>query len=93
MMQNLNIGEGSEVQLETIALPTATFAKFQPQSIEFNDITDTRAVLENELRQFSCLTVGDIIGIKYNEKYYELLVVETLPAQAVYIIDCDLQVS
>lgn len=50
-------------------------------------------VLENCLRNFSCLTTGDVIAIKYNSKAYELCVLETKPGNAVIIIECDMNVS
>jgi len=92
MMRNLLAEEGSDVQVESASLPVATFALFQPQTSEFSEITDQKAMLEQALRSFACLTVGDMIGIRYNDKLYELLVLETKPANAVTVIECDLHV-
>jgi ubiquitin fusion degradation protein 1 len=36
---------------------------------------------------------GDIIAISYNKKIYELNVLETKPASAVSIIECDMNVE
>jgi len=36
---------------------------------------------------------GDIIAINYNKKIYELNVLETKPAPAVSIIECDMNVE
>lgn len=93
MMRNLLLEEGGLVQLESVSLPVATFTKFQPQSEDFLDITNPKAVLENALRNFGCLTAGDIIAIKYNDKIYELCVLETKPGKAVSIIECDMNVD
>jgi len=90
MMRNLLAEEGTTIQVESASLPVATFALFQPQTSEFQEITDQKAMLEQALRNFACLTVGDMIGIRYNEKLYELLVMETRPAHAVTVIECDL---
>ncbi|KXJ29206.1 Ubiquitin fusion degradation protein 1-like [Exaiptasia diaphana] len=68
MMRNLLLEEGALLDIESSSLPVASFAKFQPQSCDFLDITNPKAVLENALRSFACLTTGDIIAIKYNEK-------------------------
>lgn len=92
MMRNLLLEEGGLLQVESASLPVASYAKFQPQSVDFLDITNPKAVLENALRSFACLTKGDVIAIKYNEKIYELLVLETKPGNAVSIIECDMQV-
>uniref|UniRef100_A0A6G1SHI3 Ubiquitin fusion degradation protein 1 homolog n=1 Tax=Aceria tosichella TaxID=561515 RepID=A0A6G1SHI3_9ACAR len=93
MMRNLLLEEGSVVNIESVSLPVATFSKFQPQSVDFLDITNPKAVLENELRSFACLTTGDIIAISYNDRIYELLVLETKPERAVSIIECDMNVD
>ncbi len=43
-MRNLLLEEGGLVQVESISLPVATFTKFQPQSSDFLDITNPKAV-------------------------------------------------
>ncbi|XP_051524263.1 ubiquitin recognition factor in ER-associated degradation protein 1 [Myxocyprinus asiaticus] len=93
MMQNLLLEEGGLVQVESVNLMVATYSKFQPQSPDFLDITNPKAVLENALRSFACLTTGDVIAINYNEKIYELRVMETKPDKAVSIIECDMNVD
>ncbi|XP_070572367.1 ubiquitin recognition factor in ER-associated degradation protein 1-like [Ptychodera flava] len=93
MMRNLLLEEGGLVQVESATLPVATYSKFQPQSIDFLDITNPKAVLENALRSFACLTTSDVIAIRYNKKDYELLVLETKPGKAVSIIECDMSVE
>ena len=93
MMRNLLLAEGSIVTVESASLPVATFSKFQPQSVDFLDITNPKAVLENALRGFACLTTGDVIAINYNDRIYELFVVETKPKGAVTIIECDMRVD
>ena len=72
--------------MESASLPVATFAKFQPHSTEFLDMTNPKAVLEARLRNFACLSTGDVIAIMYNNKIYELSVLETKPSNAVSVI-------
>jgi len=93
MMHNLLLEEGELVNVESVSLPVATFSRFQPQSEDFLDITNPKAVLENGLRSFACLTTGDVIAIKYNQKIYEMCVLETKPGPAVSIIECDMNVE
>ncbi|KAH3883748.1 hypothetical protein DPMN_007715 [Dreissena polymorpha] len=88
MMKNLLLQEGDLIQVDNVSLPIATFAKFQPQHTDFLDISNPKAVLENALRSFACLTVEDLIEFKYNDKMYELRVLETKPGRAVSIILC-----
>lgn len=92
-MHNLLLEEGELLNVESVSLPIATFSRFQPQSEDFLDITNPKAVLENGLRSFACLTTGDLIAIKYNQKIYEMCVLETRPGSAVSIIECDMNVE
>ncbi|XP_078037911.1 ubiquitin fusion-degradation 1-like [Augochlora pura] len=93
MMLNLLVEEAELINVESVSLETATFSRFQPQSKDFLDITNPKAVLENALRSFACLTTGDVIAIKYNQRIYELCVLETKPDSAVRIIECDMNVE
>jgi len=93
MMQNLLMSEGSLITIKNVSLPKATFVKFRPQSVDFLDITNPRAVLENSLRKFTCVTVGDIIMIQYIDKNYYLEILEVKPADAVSIIETDCNVD
>lgn len=92
MMRNLMIDEGDVLTVESATLPVASYSKFEPQSPDFLDITNPKAMLENALRSFACLTSGDVIAIRYNNKLYELRVLETRPGPAVSIIECDMDV-
>lgn len=93
LMHNLLLQEGDIINIECISLPVATYARFQPQSEDFLDISNPKAVLENGLRSFACLTTGDIIAIRYNARIYEMCVLETKPGSAVSIIECDMNVE
>nr|BAN21074.1 ubiquitin fusion degradaton protein [Riptortus pedestris] len=93
MMRNLMLEESDVIEIESVSLPVATFSRFQPQSPDFLDISNPKAVLENCLRNFACLTTGDVINIKYNQRDYELSVLETQPGNAVSIIECDMNVE
>ena len=44
MMRNLLLEEGDLVQIQSASLPIATYAKFQPQSVDFLDISNPKAV-------------------------------------------------
>ncbi|GFS15272.1 ubiquitin fusion degradation protein 1-like protein [Elysia marginata] len=44
MMRNLCVDEGDFVQIDNVSLSVATYAKFQPQSVDFLDITNPKAV-------------------------------------------------
>jgi len=93
MMQNLLIEEGSVITVANISLPKATFVKLQPQSVDFLEISNPRAVLEHALRNFSCVTKGDIIQLPYNNKNYHFELKEVEPQDAACIIETDCNVD
>ncbi|KAI8920643.1 ubiquitin fusion degradation protein [Entophlyctis helioformis] len=94
MMQSLLLQEGQIVQIKSTSLPLGKFVKIQPQSVDFLDITDPKAVLEQAMRSFSTLTPGDIITISYNSSLFDILVMEIKPeGPGISIIETDLEVD
>mmetsp|Transcript_39694 Transcript_39694/g.86538 ORF Transcript_39694/g.86538 Transcript_39694/m.86538 type:complete len:328 (+) Transcript_39694:97-1080(+) len=93
MMCNLLLAEGDLAQVTNTSLPKGTFVKLQPVSSDFLDIHNPRAVLENSLRNYATLTVGDCIVIDYNSKRFEIEIVECKPANAISIIEADVNVD
>ncbi|KAK9766208.1 ubiquitin fusion degradation protein, variant 3 [Basidiobolus ranarum] len=93
IMQSLLLEPGDLIEVKNVTLPLGSFVKIQPQSVDFLDITDPKAVLENALRNFTTLTNGDIITIHYNNHLYEILVMEVKPTgPGISIVETDLEV-
>jgi ubiquitin fusion degradation protein 1 len=93
MMQNLLIEEGAVITITNVSLPKATFVKLQPQHVDFLEISNPRAVLEHALRNFSCVTKGDVIQIPYNNKNYHFALKDVQPQDAACIIETDCNVD
>jgi len=93
MMQNLLLEEGSILSVKNVSLPKATFVKLQPQHVDFLEISNPRAVLEHALRNFSCVTKGDVICVPYNNKNYHFMLQEVKPQDAACIIETDCNVD
>jgi len=93
MMEQLRLNEGDLCLIEYASLQRATYAKFKPTSTDFLNITNPRAMLEVELRKFACLTKGDLISVEYNEQVLQFKVMDVKPANAVTIIECDMNVE
>jgi ubiquitin fusion degradation protein 1 len=93
MMQNLLIEEGQLITVMNVSLPKATFVKLQPQSVDFLEISNPRAVLEHALRNFSCVTIDDTIQILYNQKNYHFTLKDVQPSPAACIIETDCNVD
>ncbi|KAE8660055.1 hypothetical protein F3Y22_tig00116959pilonHSYRG00583 [Hibiscus syriacus] len=67
MMENMQIEEGDYMYMKNKMLEKATYIKLQPHSNEFLEISNPKAVLEENLQQFSCLTKGDTVRISHGE--------------------------
>ncbi|CAE7553881.1 Ufd1 [Symbiodinium sp. CCMP2592] len=93
MMQNLLLEVGSRVEITNTSLPKGSFVKLQPVHSDFLEIHNPRAVLENSLRNFATLTVGDCIVIDYNQRKYEIEIAECKPTKAISIIEADVNVD
>mmetsp|Transcript_29632 Transcript_29632/g.41700 ORF Transcript_29632/g.41700 Transcript_29632/m.41700 type:complete len:314 (-) Transcript_29632:68-1009(-) len=93
MMQLIGVEEGGFVSVKSVNLPKGTYVKLQPHTTSFIELANPKAILERQLRNFACLTLGDVIAIEYNKKYYHLSVVELKPAKAVTILETDIQLD
>lgn len=70
---------GDIIQIKSTSLAPANLVKLQPQSINFLDISDPKAVLEMAFRNFATLTQGDIFQFNYNDTIYDVAVLEVKP--------------
>jgi len=94
LRDNLRVADGGLITVTNISLPKAEFCLLQPQSAAFvYELSNAKAVLEHELRGFSCVTAGDTIPISYNNKVYSILIQEVKPSPAACIIETDCRVE
>lgn len=95
LMKHLGLKEEDKVTIESVSLPSATYCKLLPLTRNTAYISDSKAVLEENLRHFCCLTEGDILSIYEPNKIqiYKLKVEEIKPESAVSIICCDMDVD
>ena len=93
MMQNLLLSPGDLLRVDNVSLPKATHVKIRPQSVDFIELSNPKAVLESALRKFSCLTQNDQICVPYNGKNYYLDIREVRPGNACSIIETDVNLD
>lgn len=94
MMETLALQPGSLIKIASCDLPNGQFVKIEPQSVDFLEISDPKAVLENALRKFSTLTVNDIIEIDYNDTKFGIKVLEVKPESSnsgICVVETDLE--
>lgn len=93
-MRALGLNEGDRLRVTGTTLPKGRLVKIQPQTVDFLEISDPKAVLEQALRNYSALTPGDIIEFKYNCLTFEVLILKVEPqAPSIAITDTDLEVD
>ncbi|CAG9319932.1 unnamed protein product [Blepharisma stoltei] len=93
LMNHLGISEGGDVSVESIRLPRGTFVKIQPHTTAFIDLPNPKAVLENALRSYACLSQGDSISVQFAGRSFEIDIIETRPGPAIMTIQTDLEVD
>ncbi|RPB26261.1 ubiquitin fusion degradation protein Ufd1 [Terfezia boudieri ATCC MYA-4762] len=96
MMNTLLLEPGDLLEVKSTDLPDGKFIKLQPQSVNFLDISDPKAVLENSLRHFSALTKDDIFSFSYNDQIYEIAILEVKPMTekgAISCVETDIEVD
>lgn len=96
LLATLNSETGSLVQITNLSLPLGEFIKIEPQSVDFLEISDPKAVLEHALRNFTTMTIGDIFEISYNSRTYGIKVLEIKPENsrsAICVVETDLEVD
>jgi len=94
VMRSLGISDGTEMLVETAELPRGTFAKLQPLSEDFCELQDPKGTLERAISGvYSTLTKGDAISMWHDGKELELFVIELQPADAVCVVETELEVD
>ncbi|KAG6160730.1 hypothetical protein E4U22_005035 [Claviceps purpurea] len=96
MMVSLGMDVGDMIQIRTTSLELAKMVKLQPQSVNFLEISDPKAVLERAFRNFATLTKGDVFNFEYNDEIYDVAVLDVKPEtdkMGVSMIETDVSVE
>lgn len=95
-MVTLGMEVGDMIQIRTTSLELAKMVKLQPQSVNFLEISDPKAVLERAFRNFATLTKGDVFNFEYNDEVYDVAVLDVKPEtdkMGVSMIETDVSVE
>jgi len=93
IQDNLGLKDGDMMSVVLKKLVIGEFAKLQPQSVEFLEVKDPKTALESNLRNFQCISVGDVIPVCYEGSMYRLAVLETKPENSICITNSDLTID
>ena len=97
MMEKLLLEPGAIVCVLNVTLPAGKAVTFQPHAHKFTKMSNPRAVLENKLSKFSCLTLGQSVPVLHLNTVYWLDVVKLSTAAGetqggVSIVETDISV-
>ena len=92
-MNNLGISAGDKLRITKVDLPLASYIKIQPHQTAFIELSNPKAILEKELKKFTCVTQGDVISIHYLGEVFNISILETKPDTAVCLINTDVKVD
>jgi ubiquitin fusion degradation protein 1 len=93
MMNNLFLEEGSEIILRNVNLKKGKMVVLQPHETAFIDLYNPKAILEQELTNYSCLMKGDTINIQYQGRDYLIDIVECKPEDQICVVEADIEVD
>lgn len=90
IMKQLGIVEGDVVSIGRRPVPKGEYMKIQPLKTKFIE-TDYKHALENALKNFTCVSVGDVIPI-YDD---EIIIKEVKPdlTGSIMIVDRDIKID
>ncbi|TNV87553.1 hypothetical protein FGO68_gene3297 [Halteria grandinella] len=93
MMNNLFLEEGSEIILRSVNLQKGKFIVLQPHETAFINLANPKAILEQELTNYSCLMKGDTINISYQGRDYLIDIVDCKPQDQICVVEADIEVD
>ncbi len=93
MFNTLYLEEGMMVNVRNIRLEKGKFIKIRPHLTEFVMNSNPRAILENNLRNYLCVTKGDTITVEFNKKKYLIDIMECKPKDAISLTNVDVEVN
>ena len=65
MIERLCLMEGQNINVRNVELKPGTFIKLRPHKTEFIENSNTKTILEYNLREYFCVTEGDTISVKF----------------------------
>ncbi|CAD8067362.1 unnamed protein product [Paramecium primaurelia] len=97
MLESMGFFDGCQIIIShEKRLEQGKLIRIQPHETAFIDLPDPRAILENHLRNFICLTEGETISINFHNINYSIDIVKVEPSnilKAVCINEADIEID
>ncbi len=81
------------INLRNIKLEKAKLIKIRPHETEFIMNPNPRTILENNFRNYLCVTKGDTVTVQFNKKKYYIDIIECKPKDAVSLTNVDVEID
>ncbi len=93
IMDKLFIGEGENLEIRYVKMQKIQFIKLKPMSCDFLKIMEPKVILEETLKNYTCVSNGDILDVEIEGHKIEVLVTQVLPDGKGMTIDCECEVD
>lgn len=96
MYDQLHLDGISEIDLRFVSIHIGNFVKLLPHSVDFLEIENPKVELEQCLRNYQVLTLGDEVLFNFEEfgpMRFGVVEIEPSLENAIYIVDTDLSVD
>ena len=93
MFDSLRLMEGQMINLRNARLNQGTFIKLQPHKTSFLNTPDPKTIVRHNLKKFFCLTKGETISVKYENKINKLDVIECKPESRISNFNNNLKIE
>ncbi|KAK8803631.1 hypothetical protein WA158_001325 [Blastocystis sp. Blastoise] len=93
MYKKLRITSDGMIIVTNISPPKATFIKLKPNTYEFLNLSNPKAVLEHILVTYTVAQKNDYYQISYNNKNYILQIIDLKPANICSIVETDVEIE
>lgn len=85
IFDQLALEKGQKVNIRMVKLELGYYIKLQPHKNEFNELPNRGIVAEFNLTHYFCVTEGDTIIFKFQNKKYKVDVIECSPNKAIQL--------
>tara|TARA_B110000967_G_C18819495_1_gene527905 strand:- start:542 stop:1204 length:663 start_codon:yes stop_codon:yes gene_type:complete len=94
VMADLGIKEGCTVNIQLFRPVNGTFVKLRFHTSSFSKLNDAKGILEKCMsKDYPVVTKGQMIVLQYEEKTYNIDIVDTKPDDVIQIINTNLNVD
>ena len=97
LFMQLNLDIATEIHLQPLLkVPKGEYMKLQPYETEFMKLSNPKAILENNLTNYVCVTQGDVLNVQIMNRFFQFNILDVKPklqSNCICLIDTDVEVE